>query len=73
MARSCSAAARQGLSLEQLAAAGHDTASLAGRFRWIFAAAMCLVVSWSFLLAMEERPLKTGAMREGELSAVPAE
>jgi predicted MFS family arabinose efflux permease len=64
----------QGLSLERLAAAGHDTASLAGHFRWIFAAAaMCLAVSWSFLLAMEERPLKTGAMREGELSAVPAE
>jgi hypothetical protein len=60
----------QGLTLEQL----HDTASLAGHFRWIFAAAaMCLAVSWSFLLAMEERPLKTGATREGELSAVPAE
>lgn len=64
----------QGLTLEQLAAAGHDTASLADHFRWIFAAAaMCLAVSWSFLLAMEERPLKTGATREGELSAVPAE
>jgi MFS family permease len=63
----------QGLTLEQLAT-GHDTAALAGHFRWIFAAAaLCLALSWSFLLAMEERPLKTGAMREGELLAVPAE
>ena len=49
-------------------------AALAGHFRWIFAAAaLCLAVSWLFLLAMEQRPLRTGAAREGDALAVPAE
>jgi arginine exporter protein ArgO len=47
---------------------------LVGNFRWIFGVAMMsLAVSWLFLLAMEERPLKSDAMRQGELSGVPAE
>jgi hypothetical protein len=65
-------AGAKGVTLESLAA-GH-AAALEGHFRWMFAAAAaCLALSWVFLLAMEERPLKTGATREGELSAVPAE
>src|ERR1041384_8096413 len=60
--------ATQGVTLEQLAA-GRD-AALEGPFRLIFAvAAACLALSWVFLLAMEERPLRTGAAPE----AVPAE
>jgi hypothetical protein len=60
-----------GVTLEALAAAGHNAASLAGHFRWIFAAAaMCLSVSWLLLIAMEERPLRADAPRV--LDAVPA-
>jgi EmrB/QacA subfamily drug resistance transporter len=61
----------QGVTLEQLAA-GRD-AALEGHFRLIFAvAAACLALSWAFLLAMEERPLRTSAAPEGA-AAVPAE
>ena len=61
----------KGVTLETIAAAA--SAALAGHFRWIFAAAaLCLAVSWLFLLAMEERPLRTHA-REGDALAVPAE
>jgi EmrB/QacA subfamily drug resistance transporter len=60
-------AGAQGVTLEQLAS-GRD-AALEGHFRLIFAlAAACLALSWVFLLAMEERPLRTGAA-----PAVPAE
>ncbi len=66
-------AGAKGVTLESLGAADH-AAALEGHFRWVFAAAAaCLALSWVFLLAMEERPLKTGVAREGELSAVPAE
>src|SRR6185436_871104 len=48
--------------------------ALEGHFRWIFAAAaLCLAVSWLFLLAMEERPLRTHAASDGDPLAVPAE
>jgi len=63
--------AEKGVTLETIAA--RNGAALEGHFRWIFAAAaLCLAVSWLFLLAMEERPLRTGA-REGDAMAVPAE
>jgi EmrB/QacA subfamily drug resistance transporter len=59
-----------GVTLESLAAAGNNAATLGDQFRWIFAAsAACLAVSWLFLLAMEERPLLTGAAREGQVAA----
>jgi len=62
----------KGVTLETIAAG--NNAALEGHFRWIFAAAaLCLAVSWLFLLAMEERPLRTGAMRDGDPLAVPAE
>ncbi len=64
--------AEKGVTLETIAA--RNGAALEGHFRWIFAAAaFCLAVSWLFLLAMEERPLQTGAAREGDPLAVPAE
>ena len=64
--------AEKGVTLETIAA--RNGAALEGHFRWIFAAAaLCLAVSWLFLLAMEERPLQTGAAREGDPLAVPAE
>jgi len=60
--------------LETIAASGRAAATLEGHFRWIFAAAaLCLALSWLFLLAMEERPLRAGAAREGDAIAVPAE
>jgi hypothetical protein len=64
----------KGVTLETLAASGNATA-LESHFRWIFAAAaLCLAVSWLFLLAMEERPLRThAAARDGDPLAVPAE
>ena len=66
-------AGAKGVTLETLAASG-NAAALEGHFRWIFAAAaLCLALSWLFLLAMEERPLRTGAAREGDPLAVPAE
>jgi len=59
------------MTLESLVAAGHS-AALEGPFRAIFAAAAaCLAVSWLFLLAMEERPLRTGVAPDAV--AVPAE
>jgi len=64
----------KGVTLETIAASGRAAVTLEGHFRWIFAAAaLCLAVSWLFLLAMEERPLRTGAMRDGDPLAVPAE
>ena len=61
----------KGVTLETIAA--RNGAVLEGHFRWIFAAAaLCLAVSWLFLLAMEERPLRTHA-RDGDAIAVPAE
>jgi EmrB/QacA subfamily drug resistance transporter len=68
-------AGAKGVGLESLKAAG-AAASLESHFRLIFAAAaICLAVSWLFLLAMEERPLRSGAAKEGEAGAVavPAE
>jgi len=63
-----------GVTLEALAAAGHNAASLAGHFRWIFAAAAtCLGVSWLLLIAMEERPLRADAPRVPDAVAAPAE
>ena len=62
----------KGVTLETIAAG--NSAALEGHFRWIFAAAaLCLALSWVFLLAMEERPLRTGATRDGDPLAVPAE
>jgi EmrB/QacA subfamily drug resistance transporter len=67
-------ATAKGVTLESFAAAAQNAAALEGHFRWIFAAAaLCLALSWVFLLAMEERPLRTGATREGDPLAVPAE
>ena len=67
-------AGAKGVTLEALAASVNAAALLAGHFRWIFAAAaLCLALSWLFLLAMEERPLRTHAARDGEAMAVPAE
>ena len=61
----------KGVTLETIAAG--NAAALEGHFRWIFAAAaLCLALSWLFLLAMEERPLRTGAAQRDPL-AVPAE
>ncbi len=66
-------AASHGVTLEQLTASGHDTASLAVHFRWVFTAAtLCMIVSFVFLVAMEERPLRTGAAPDDAV-AVPAE
>jgi EmrB/QacA subfamily drug resistance transporter len=60
-----------GVTLEALHAG--QSAALVGHFRWLFAAAaVALALSWLFLLAMEERPLRSGAARDGE-AAVPAE
>jgi EmrB/QacA subfamily drug resistance transporter len=67
-------ATAHGVTLDSLAA-GHDTAMLATHFRWIFSAAVaCLALSWSFLVAMEERPLRADT-RGAEVAAVavPAE
>jgi EmrB/QacA subfamily drug resistance transporter len=68
-------AGAKGVTLEALAASVNAAALLAGHFRWIFAAAaLCLALSWLFLLAMEERPLRThAAARDGDPLAVPAE
>jgi len=64
----------KGVTLETIAASGGAAAALAGHFRWVFAAAaLCLALSWVFLMAMEERPLRTGAARERDALAVPAE
>jgi hypothetical protein len=58
-----------GVTLESLSAAGHNADALAGHFRWIYAtAAACLALSWLLLIAMEQRPLRTGAP-----ASVPAE
>lgn len=66
-------AARNGVTLDALGAAGASAAP-AGQFRLIFAAAAaCLALSWVLLLVMEERPLRTGPMREADAVAVPAE
>jgi MFS family permease len=64
-----------GVTLESLAAAGRDTAALEEHFRWIFsAAAACLALSFAFLVAMEERPLRADARpAEADTVAVPAE
>jgi EmrB/QacA subfamily drug resistance transporter len=63
-----------GMTLESLVAAGHNAAAVEGHFRWIFAAAAtCLAASWMFLLAMEERPLRTGVAPAADAVAVPAE
>jgi MFS family permease len=63
-----------GVTLEALAAAGHNAASLAGHFRWIFAtAAACLSLSWLLLIAMEERPLRADAPRMPDAVPAPAE
>ena len=65
-------ATAHGVTLESLAAAGHDTAGLEGHFRSIFSAAVaCLALSWSFLLAMEERPLRAAAPSSAEAGVVP--
>jgi len=62
-------AGAQSVTLEQLFAAGHNGAALAGHFRLIFAAAaICTALSCAFLAAMEERALRTGAP-----APVPAE
>lgn len=68
-------AANHGVTLESLTAAGHNVASLDEHFRWIFSAAIaCLALSWSFLVAMEERPLRAAAPAgEGGAVPVPAE
>jgi EmrB/QacA subfamily drug resistance transporter len=68
-------ATAHGVTLESLAVTGHDTAALEEHFRWIFSvAAACLALSWTLLVAMEERPLRTD-VRTAEAStvAVPAE
>jgi hypothetical protein len=63
-----------GMTPETLAAAGENAGALEGHFRWIFAAAAtCLVLSWAFLLAMEERPLRSGVAPAADAVAVPAE
>jgi EmrB/QacA subfamily drug resistance transporter len=60
-------AGAHGVTVESLQ--GHSAA--AEHFRWIFAAAaLSLLVSWLLLLAMEERPLRTGVAQP---AAVPAE
>jgi EmrB/QacA subfamily drug resistance transporter len=65
------AGSTHGVTLEALHAG--QGAALAGHFRWLFAAAATLLaLSWLFLLAMEERPLRSGAARDGA-AAVPAE
>jgi EmrB/QacA subfamily drug resistance transporter len=70
-------ATAHGVTLESLQAAGHDTAMFAEHFRWIFAAAVaCLALSWSFLIAMEERPLRADTRASEKTDgavAVPAE
>jgi MFS family permease len=66
-------ASQKGVTLEMLGAAGRN-AALEDHFRVIFAAAAaCLALAWVLLLVMEERPLRTGPMREGDAVAVPAE
>jgi len=65
-------AAAHGVTLESLAAAGRNLAGLEEHFRWIFSCAVaCLALSWSFLVAMEERPLRTAAAPSAPASAVP--
>jgi EmrB/QacA subfamily drug resistance transporter len=67
-------AGAKGVTLESLSTAGHNAAALEGHFRWIFAAAAAsLALSWVFLVAMEERPLRTEPARDGDALAVPAE
>ena len=65
----------QGLTLQSLAAAGHNAAALEGHFRWIYAAAVvCLTLSFGLLAAMEERPLRAAAPAlPNDAVAVPAE
>ena len=66
-------ATAHGVTLESLAA-GRDAAALAAHFRWIFSAAVaCLALSWAFLAAMEERPLRSDARESADAVAVPAE
>jgi EmrB/QacA subfamily drug resistance transporter len=65
-------ATAHGVTLETLAAAGSNLAGLEEHFRWIFsAAAACLALSWCFLVAMEERPLRAGAAPTVQPDAVP--
>ena len=67
-------AGQHGVTLESLIAAGQNADALAVHFRFVFAAAAtCLAISWLFLLAMEERPLRTGAAPDADAIAVPAE
>jgi hypothetical protein len=59
-------AGQGGVTLEALA--GGDAATLAGHFRWVFAAAaLSLALSFVLLAMMEERPLRTA------VATVPAE
>ena len=61
-------AAAHGVTLDSLAGAGRNIAGLEEHFRWVFSAAVaCLALSWCFLVAMEERPLREA----GEAGAVP--
>ncbi|MBV8837322.1 MAG: hypothetical protein JO000_12340 [Alphaproteobacteria bacterium] len=64
-------ATTHGVTLDSLAGAGRNVAGLEEHFRWIFSAAIaCLALSWSFLVAMEERPLRAAAPA-GESGVVP--
>jgi EmrB/QacA subfamily drug resistance transporter len=63
-----------GVTLEALAAAGHNAISLAEHFRWVFGAAVvCLCISWLLLVAMEERPLRADAPLMPDAVPAPAE
>jgi MFS family permease len=63
-----------GVTLEALAAAGHNAVSLAEHFRWVFGAAVvCLCISWLLLVAMEERPLRADAPLMPDAVPAPAE
>ena len=63
-----------GVTLDTIAT-GVDNSAAAAHFHWIFAAAAaCLALSWLFMLAMEERPLRSGAQpASADAVAVPAE
>jgi MFS family permease len=61
-----------GVTLETLS--HHASPELATHFRYVFGvAALCLALSFSFLLAMEERPLRSGPPQAPDPAPVPAE
>jgi len=64
----------RGVTLETIAT-GADAGASAAHFHWIFAAAAaCLAISFLFMLAMEERPLRASAPpASADAIAVPAE